>query len=108
MTEEQSNFSFVRCSDVAVEKAVFQISAPNSAWMRKINWVDGPFPCDVKIVYRANKIKTPLVRRLADKAKKICRKSQGSYNCMSSFLKQINYVYVLEGELTNEQVCKGP
>ena len=105
-TEEQSSFSFVRCGDVAVDKAVFQITAPNSAWMRKIDWVHGPFPCDMKIVYREVKGKTPLPRRLAKRAKKIQRQGQGTNRSNPTYLNKINCVCILEGELENEQVCK--
>ena len=50
-TVEDSSFSFLRCNNTAVKNAAFLLSAPNSAWLKEADWVDGTLPRDMNFLY---------------------------------------------------------
>ena len=87
-----------------VKNAIFLLSAPNSVWLKKHNWVHGPIPCDVEINYKAKKSRTPLVQRILTRQKMIRRKGTGLNRKNPKYLNIVNSVYICEGELTNEEV----
>ena len=102
MTAE--SFSYLRCDNSPVKNAVFLLSAPNSAWLKNADWAHGTIPCDMKIIYRAQKVSTPLVQRIHRQVKMIKRKGTGKNYKNLNYLQQTNAVYVLRGEVLNEEV----
>ena len=97
-------FTIALYSGKPVKNAIFLLSAPNSVWLKKHNWVHGPIPCDVEINYQANKSRTPLVQRILFRQKKIRRKGTGLNRKNLRYLNMTNSVYIGEGELSNEEV----
>ena len=101
------SFSYLRCDNSSVKNAVFLLSAPNSAWLKNADWAHGTIPCDMKIIYRANKSSTPLVQRIGYLYKKVKKiKNKGGYHKNLAYLQQTNAVQVLKGEVLNEEVMR--
>ena len=96
-----------RSGDNSVENAVFLLSAPNSFWLLKTDWVQGPIPGNLVINYRNNKHLTPLVQRLKKLHKTAKRKHTGANFKDPTYLNNVNHAVVLRGELNNEAVSGG-
>ena len=84
-------------------EAVLVLRAPKRLWIQEFDWVEGPYPSDIKISYApSNKINTDLVRRLhyhRTLVKKQCKNRDREQR-----LPEIWTIPIFEGELLNEEV----
>ena len=93
------------CSSVKGKHVVLKLSGPKRLWIKPFDWVNGPFPADIKIKYcPKNKIKTLLVQRLLYHNRHQNLQLRGRYKKDQQRLAQSWTVPIFNGELENQEV----
>ena len=97
-------FTFERVINPVNKLALCCLSASNSFWIQKRDWINDTKPCGMSINHRKDKHQTPLVLQLLNRQKVIRKKVTGRNRNNAALLKTINTVEILTGELSNEKV----
>lgn len=86
-------------------KIILALRAPKRLWITHIDWVNGPYPSDIKIRYLPKKqIRTPLIQRLIYHRKQQKQKFIGRYRNDAKLLAEEWTIPIFEDELINQKV----
>ena len=102
---EDPTYTLLLCKDPAVKNGVFFLSAPNSVWLKTYDWANGQMPCNMKVNNKGKyRGQTSFIRRIRNRQKEIKRRGTGKNHNNPEYLNRISTVWILRGELTNEEV----